>query len=75
MADLETRSDLKAPVEVGVRCDFCNAVVPSVRRIALVGDYERLRTPHQELYACPACSEKKEKERLGLLRPAGHRGS
>ncbi len=75
MADLETRSDLKAPVEVGVRCDFCNAVVSSVRRIALDGDYERLRTPHKELYACPACSEKKEKERLGLLRPAGHRGS
>ncbi len=75
MADLETASDLKAPAEVGVRCDFCNAVVSSVRRIALDGDYERLRTPHKELYACPACSEKKEKERLGLLRPAGHRGS
>jgi len=64
-------SDLEARSELGVRCDFCNAVVPSVRRIALDGDYERLRTPHQERYACSVCSEKKEKERLGLLRPSG----
>jgi hypothetical protein len=64
-------SDLEAPSERGVRCDFCNEVVPCVRRIALDGDYERLRTPHQERYACPSCSERKEKERLGLLRPPG----
>ena len=63
-------ADLKAPAEPGVCCDFCNMHVSSVRRIALDGSYERLRTPHQELYACPACSEKKESERLGLLRPA-----
>ena len=75
MADLEAPPDPKAPQEVGVLCDFCNAVVPSVRRIALDGDYERLRTPHKELYACPACSEKKEKERLGLLRPMGRPAS
>lgn len=54
--------------ETGVRCDFCKAVVPSVRRVALDRDYERLRTRHQEQYACPACSEKKERERLGLAR-------
>ncbi len=52
--------------EEGVRCDFCNQVVPSVRRVALDRDYERLRTPHREQFACPSCSEKKEKERLGL---------
>lgn len=76
MADLEaacTRPASAEPAETGVRCDFCKAVVPSVRRIALDGEYERLRTPHTELYACPACSERKEKERLGLLRPAGNR--
>jgi len=56
---------------VGVRCDFCDALVPAVRRIALDGSYERLRTPHQELYACQVCSERKESERLGLLRPGG----
>ena len=54
------------PLEAGVRCDFCSAVVPSVRRIALDRGYERLRTPHRERFACPACSEKKEKARLGL---------
>ncbi|MEE2672771.1 MAG: hypothetical protein VX466_03190 [Myxococcota bacterium] len=64
-------ADLEASSELGVRCDFCEAVVPSVRRIALDGDYERLRTPHKERYACSACSERKEKERLGLSRPAG----
>ena len=65
-------ADLEAPAEAGVRCDFCNAVVPFVRRIALDRGYERLRTPHKELYACTACSKKKEGERLGLLRPAGY---
>lgn len=54
--------------EVGIRCDFCHAVVPSVRRVALDRDYERLRTPHQLQYACSSCSEKKEQERLGLTR-------
>lgn len=61
---------IDVPLEAGVRCDFCSAVVPSVRRIALDRDYERLRTPHREQFACAACSEKKEKARLGLE----HRG-
>lgn len=59
-----------APTEEGVRCDFCGQTVASVRRVALDRDYERLRTPHRELFACPECSEKKERERLGLE----HRG-
>ena len=50
----------------GQRCDFCGDVVPSVRRIALDHEYERLRTPHKELYACPECSDRKERERRGL---------
>jgi len=49
----------------GLRCDFCGAVVPRVRRIALDRDYERLRTPHRALYACPTCSEQKERARRG----------
>jgi len=49
-----------------VRCDFCGHEAFSVRRIALDGEYERLRTPHEVRYACPACSEKKERQRLGL---------
>lgn len=53
---------------VGLRCDFCGELVPSVRRVALDREYERLRTPHVERYACLACSEKKERERLGLIR-------
>ena len=53
----------EAPAAAGVRCDFCQALVPSVRRIALDQDYERLRTAHRERYACPACSERKERER------------
>ena len=52
----------------GLRCDFCGELVPSVRRVALDREYERLRTPHVERYACLACSEKKERERLGLVR-------
>ena len=49
----------------GIRCDFCGATVPRVRRIALDGDYERLRTPHRPMYACPECSERKESARRG----------
>jgi hypothetical protein len=47
-------------------CDFCGERVASVRRVALDQGYERLQTPHKERYACAACSEKKERERLGL---------
>lgn len=55
------------------RCDFCGARVPAVRRVALDEGYERLRTPHRERYACPACSEKKERERLAAGRGPGER--
>ena len=51
-----------------IRCDLCGADSPSVRRVALDGQYDRLRKPHQVLYACPPCSEKKERQRLGLAR-------
>ena len=55
-----------ATVAPGIRCDFCGASVPSVRRVALDHDYERLQTPHHERYACARCSEEKERKRLGL---------
>ena len=50
------------------RCDFCGASVPRVRRVALDRDYDRLQTPHAVRYACPDCSQRKEQERLGLVR-------
>jgi hypothetical protein len=50
----------------GQRCDFCGAVVATVRRVALDQDYDRLVKPHRELYACAPCSERKERSRLGL---------
>jgi hypothetical protein len=50
----------------GQRCDFCGAVVPTVRRVAVDHDYDRLQTPHRELYACESCSERKERARVGL---------
>jgi hypothetical protein len=56
------------PRPPGLVCDFCGERVASVRRIALDQGYERLQTPHKERYACAACSEKKERERLGLRR-------
>ena len=49
-----------------LRCDFCGEVVASVRRVAIDTGYERLQTPHKELYACERCSAKKERARLGL---------
>jgi hypothetical protein len=44
-------------------CDFCGETAPTVRRIALDGDYDRLQTPHAVRYACPDCSKRKERER------------
>lgn len=46
-----------------LHCDFCGAASPHVRRIALAEGYDRLQRPHQEQYACPDCSQKKEAER------------
>jgi len=46
-----------------LRCDFCGSTSTHLRRIALDEGYERLRTPHRERYACPECSERKERER------------
>ncbi len=56
------------PAPESFRCDFCGEEVRSVRRVALDADYERLRTPHRERYACPTCSERKERVRQGLDR-------
>ena len=53
---------------IEITCDFCGQPAQSVRRIALDGAYERLRTPHPEQYACLECSESKERRRLGLGR-------
>lgn len=66
MADAPHASSMPRPK--GLVCDFCGEEVASVRRVALDQGYERLQTPHKERYACPACSEKKERERLGLRR-------
>ncbi len=53
---------------VGLRCDFCGEQATSVRRVAIDQDYDRLQTPHRELYACPSCSDRKERSRRGLDR-------
>jgi hypothetical protein len=57
-----------ADAEPGLRCDFCGALVARVRRVALDRDYDRLQAPHLARYACPECSQRKERERLGLAR-------
>lgn len=57
-----------APSASDLRCDFCGEPSIRLRRVALDAGYERLQTPHKERYACPACSDRKEKERLGLAR-------
>lgn len=51
-----------------VKCDFCGDLVASVRRVALDGSYDRLQKAHHVQYACPVCSERKERQRLGFDR-------
>ena len=62
MSDVEERV-ADVPEEGTLRCDFCGAPSESVRRVALDGSYERLRTRHIAQYACRTCSERKERER------------
>jgi len=54
------------PATGALRCDFCGQAAESVRRVALDTGYDRLQVRHSERYACPACSEKKERQRTGL---------
>lgn len=46
-----------------MKCDFCGVESDTVKRVAVDRDYDRLTVRHEKRYACPACSEKKEKER------------
>jgi len=46
-----------------LKCDFCGMETERVVRVALDSDYDRLSVQHTKRYACPACSDKKEKER------------
>lgn len=64
---VDTSGDTEAPqgeAETPLRCDFCGQEAPRVRRVALDGEYDRLQQPHHVQYACEACSEAKERERL-----------
>ncbi len=49
-----------------LKCDFCGTETERVVRVALDSDYDRLSVQHSKRYACPECSEKKEKERKDL---------
>ncbi len=53
-----------------LKCDFCGRETDSVIRVALDKDYDRLSVRHEKRYACPECSEKKEKERQDTLKAA-----
>lgn len=46
-----------------LRCDFCGVESDTVARVAIDKDYDRLTVRHEKMYACPACSDKKDKER------------
>jgi hypothetical protein len=63
VAEADAQDERPEGGQEGVRCDFCGATVPRVRRVALDGEYDRLRKPHRVRYACPTCSEAKERER------------
>ena len=63
--DPEAPLDASEPEKGRLRCDFCGEETATVRRIALDGEYERLRTPHVVRYACTPCSDCKERERTG----------
>ena len=53
-----------------LKCDFCGRESASVARVALDRAYARLTVKHEKRFACPECSEKKEKERKARLKTA-----
>lgn len=53
-------------------CDFCGEPAHKLRRIVVDKDYERLLEVGRPKYACPPCSEAKDRKRLGLDN-LGHR--
>ena len=61
--EAEPRADSTVREGAGMSCDFCGQTVSSVRRVALDGEYDRLRPPHRVRYACASCSERKDRER------------
>jgi len=67
----DSQEERNGPAAAPQRCDFCGDPAATVRRVALDQDYERLRTPHREQYACARCSADKERRRLGG-RPGPH---
>jgi len=62
---VESSDEAGGAAAPGMRCDFCGRTVARVRRIALDTGYDRLQVRHAERYACPDCSAKKERQRLG----------
>lgn len=66
VSDTSTDAESAAEKEEVLRCDFCGEPSASVRRVALDRDYDRLQKRHKAQYACDACSDKKETERLGI---------
>jgi ribosomal protein L44E len=53
--------------EETLKCDFCERDVSQVRRVALDEGYDRLTRRHEIRYACPECSERKDRERRERL--------
>jgi len=53
-----------------LKCDFCGREAATVARVALDSEYDRLTVKHEKRFACPECSEKKEKERKARLKAA-----
>ena len=53
-----------------LKCDFCGKEAATVKRVALDREYDRLTVKHEKRFACPECSEKKEKERQARIKTA-----
>ncbi len=52
---------------ITLKCDFCGAEVPRVRRVALDAGYDRLGQRHVVRYACEACSQAKDATRAAKV--------
>jgi ribosomal protein L44E len=60
---LTSAPEMAKRTAITLKCDFCGAEAPRVRRVALDEGYDRLGQRHVVRYACERCSREKEAAR------------
>ncbi len=64
---LTSAQEMVKRTAITLKCDFCGAETPRVRRVALDAGYDRLGQRHVVRYACDTCSREKDAARAAKV--------